>query len=70
MAEVNATQLVASTDYGSSFFERREIVGGKSHLCTSTRGSILPGDPDALPFWAGYRARIGPKCGVPIRISR
>jgi hypothetical protein len=63
MAEVNAAKLVAGTDYGFSFFERRAIVGRKSHLCTSTRGSILPGDPDALPFWASYRARIGPKCG-------
>jgi hypothetical protein len=50
MADVNAAKLVASTYYGSSFFERRTIVGGKSHLCTSTRGSILPGDPDALQF--------------------
>jgi hypothetical protein len=61
MTDVNAAKLVAGADYGFSLFERRAFAGGKSHLCTSTRGSILPGDPDALQFWVLYSARIGPK---------
>jgi hypothetical protein len=50
MAYVNLDKIVAEAYCGFSFLERRAIDGGKSHLCTSTRGSILP--------WRSRRAAV------------
>src|ERR1700680_2613402 len=65
MTDVRAAKLVAGANYGFSFFERRAIVGGKSHLCTSTRGSFFR-ETRRVAVLGRYRARIGPKRGAQV----